>query len=270
MASESTLFEKAKERYSTEGGARLCIDATNFLITKVATRFVLGYNATLRARLPKQGTYPVATDTVKMGGPYEKRLFDDVTPWRTPYNNPRWGTWENYEPELIETLQSHVQEGDSVVIVGAGRGATTVVAAKATGSSGHVVSYEADPQRVPICRSTVKVNNVSDRVNVKGEVVGEAVHVADMETVNQQSTIGVEELPDCDVLELDCEGAELAILSELQIEPETLIVETHGCYGAPESEVRSLLSKLGYQVITRNPQDEGRDIIILTANRQTN
>jgi len=38
--------------------------------------------------LPELGEHPVAYGGVKMGGIYEKRLFDGIVPWRTPFDNP--------------------------------------------------------------------------------------------------------------------------------------------------------------------------------------
>jgi hypothetical protein len=43
------------------------------------------------------------------------------------------------------------------------------------------------------------------------------------------------ELPECDILELDGEGAESLILRNMTIRPRVIAVETHGVYGAPTS-----------------------------------
>ena len=59
------------------------------------------------------------------------------------------------------------------------------------------------------------------------------------------------QLPPCNVLELDCEGAEVEILRELTIQPRVILVETHGLYGAPTDLVASLLEKRGYIVSDR-------------------
>jgi hypothetical protein len=59
------------------------------------------------------------------------------------------------------------------------------------------------------------------------------------------------ELPPCNVLELDCEGAEVEILRELTIQPRVILVETHGLFGAPTDLVASLLKKRGYIVSDR-------------------
>jgi hypothetical protein len=59
------------------------------------------------------------------------------------------------------------------------------------------------------------------------------------------------QLPPCDVLQLDCEGAEVEILRELTIQPRLILVETHGLYGAPTDVVASLLENCGYIVSDR-------------------
>ena len=61
------------------------------------------------------------------------------------------------------------------------------------------------------------------------------------------------QLPPCDVLELDCEGAEVDILQKMIIQPRGILVETHGLFGAPTVLVASLLQKRGYIV-----SDEGQ------------
>jgi hypothetical protein len=59
------------------------------------------------------------------------------------------------------------------------------------------------------------------------------------------------QLPSCDVLELDCEGAEADILREMIIHPRVVLVETHGQFGAPTNLIASLLEKRGYVVSDR-------------------
>jgi hypothetical protein len=59
------------------------------------------------------------------------------------------------------------------------------------------------------------------------------------------------QLPLCNVLQLDCEGAEVQILRELTTQPRVILVETHGLFGAPTKLVASLLEKRGYIVSDR-------------------
>src|SRR5262249_41883865 len=68
------------------------------------------------------------------------------------------------------------------------------------------------------------------------------------------------QLPACNVLQLDCEGAEVEILHELTIQPRVILVETHGVYGAPTDLVASLLWKRGYIVSHRGEAVPGDDL----------
>jgi hypothetical protein len=264
----SWMIDRARTKYHEEGLLNLFADTATFIYNRVVSKFCLWYNTTFRRILPRSGEHPVAYGGIKMGGTYEKRLFDGIVPWRTPYDNPRWGSFDNYEPELVDALGSIVQEGDSVVIVGAGRGVTTAVAAKKAGSSGHLIAYEAQPRRVEDSRATINANGVDKWTEIREGVIGEAIHIPEGDRFGHFPKISVDSIPECDVLELDCEGAELQILKELSIRPRTIIVEGHDCYGSPEKELRTLLSEMKYEIVDRDPQDEDRGIVILTAIQQ--
>ena len=154
----------------------------------------------------------------------------------------------DYERTLIDALRSEVRLGDKVVIVGGGEGVTAVVAAKAVGEKGSVVCFEGNSWNVRKVKGTAARNKVSSRVIVEHAVVGEAIAVYGVQ--DQLSTIVVAptELPECDILELDCEGAELLILRNMAIWPRVIAVETHGVYGAPTRMVKELLESLDYIV----------------------
>jgi hypothetical protein len=72
-----------------------------------------------------------------------------------------------------------------------------------------------------------------------------------MDDVDLDNTkkIDVEDLPECDVLEMDCEGAEKEILKKLQIKPRVIIVETHPDFESPPSEIKSILISMNYKVL---------------------
>jgi hypothetical protein len=75
-------------------------------------------------------------------------------------------------------------------------------------------------------------------------VVGKAISVYG---VGLGSIVPANKLPECDVLELDCEGAELDILRSMTISPRVILVETHGLYGSSSQEVDRQLTSLGYK-----------------------
>jgi hypothetical protein len=151
-----------------------------------------------------------------------------------------------YEFTLAAGLRRHVRPDDRVVIVGGGFGVTVVIAALMSAPNGTVTCFEGGAEQAERTREAARRNAVADRVTVRHAVVGPADRVYG--TAGEAARLAPEDLPACDVLELDCEGAETAILSNLKIRPPTILVETHGLYGAPASLSRTLLAELGYGV----------------------
>jgi len=80
------------------------------------------------------------------------------------------------------------------------------------------------------------------------------------------ATVAPESLPECDVLEIDAEGAETAILRWLEIRPRVIVVEAHAHRGAPAEKVREL-SGQRYEVVDRQVEDPEKGVEILTAVR---
>jgi hypothetical protein len=154
----------------------------------------------------------------------------------------------DYEQTLISALHSQLRLGDRVTIVGGGEGVTAVVAAKAVGETGSVVCFEGSSWNVRKVKATAARNKMSNRLTVTHAIVGEAIAVYGVP--HQLSTLVVSpvELPECDILQLDCEGAEIVILRNMAIRPRVIAVETHGVYGAPTMMVKELLEKMDYVV----------------------
>ena len=76
--------------------------------------------------------------------------------------------------------------------------------------------------------------------------VGEAIGVySDGEVA---SVVAPKDLPECDILEMDCKGAERIILAGMTIRPRAIAVETHRVYRSPTEVVHEALEKLGYAV----------------------
>lgn len=173
-----------------------------------------------------------------MGGvkviPPTTHLFDSVL--GMPY-------YEAWEADFVE---QYLSEGESVVEVGAGYGTTTVKAARQVGESGSVTSYEASPTAHSVALDTLQRNRVEDRVTIHQQAVGTERSIRFDEGGGE--LIDADDLPPCDVLILDCEGAEIPILRNIDISPRLVIVETHSGLGAPHEETRQLLVELGYHV----------------------
>ena len=165
---------------------------------------------------------------------------------------------EDYEQTLIDALRCEVRSGDRVTIVGGGEGVTAVIAAKAVGEAGSVVCFEGNSWSVSNIKATAERNQVSGRVMVKHAVVGEAIGVYGAPDEFAAVVVSPAELPECDILELDCEGAEITILRNMTIRPRVIAVETHGVHGAPTIIVKELLEKLHYAVAEWGVAEPGR------------
>jgi len=63
-----------------------------------------------------------------------------------------------------------------------------------------------------------------------------------------EKVVSAKELKKCNVLEIDCEGAEVDILKELDIKPRVIIVETHPSKGASTKKVSKIMRNRGYRV----------------------
>lgn len=151
-----------------------------------------------------------------------------------------------YEAALISGLERRVSRGNKVVIVGAGIGITAAVSAKIVGETGEVICIDGSTQCLENTRETLALNELSGNVKLVHAIVGENISVYKSKTEAQ--VMPASDLQECDVLELDCEGAELKILSEMTLRPKTILVETHGSHGAPTHASRDLLEGMGYNV----------------------
>jgi hypothetical protein len=74
-------------------------------------------------------------------------------------------------------------------------------------------------------------------------------------------------LPQADVIEMDCEGAELEIIENLSIRPRVITVETHSNH----DDVLNALEKIGYvpdEVIT-DGKNQSNECTQISAIRET-
>lgn len=218
-----TMLEKAVRIWRKDG-----------LVTLAKRSVRFGYDTWIRPLLPKR---VVLYNDIPVSA---ARVGDSIIPWQTT-------DITDYENALVRGLRQYVEDGDTVVVVGGGWGVSTVVAARRSGANGRVITFEGGTETVEKVKDTVQLNSVNDRVTVKHAIVARAISLrGDTDGAQLVSPI---ELPDCDVLVLDCEGAEMNILEEMEIRPDTIIVETHEIFGVSEADVRDVLSSLGYETI---------------------
>lgn len=181
-----------------------------------------------------------------------RRLFDRLRGLDTPEHTP-------FEGGLASVHRRTTRADDAVVIVGGGFGITTAVAAS-TGAD--VTVFEPDPARLASIRRTLGLNDLDPgSVTLRQAVVGELRPLeAERNGRDTESTPVVEpaDLPPCDVLELDCEGAELAILEGLpgDVRPRVFAVEIHPIkLDGATGPVLSRLRELGYAIERRLTHD---------------
>lgn len=172
--------------------------------------------------------------------------------------------FSEYESALSLGLRKYATAGDDVTIVGGGRGVTAVVASDQVGDGGFVTVYEAALEKVTLVRETLELNNANN-VTVREAAVGDPLRVWGPESSEDVMSPG--DLSECDVLELDCEGAEVEILSSLAIRPEAIIVETHGVEDPLNNAVTDLLDKLGYSVVHQEEENVTCGCYVLFAER---
>ena len=181
-----------------------------------------------------------------------RKLFDFLNltggGWKPYEHNP------HYEGAINNGLRRHAKYGDNVVIVGGGLGTSTVIAARQVGDAGSVTIFEGSEEMVYNVRSAARMNDVADIVDVRHAVVSEAVSVRGESSCS--TIIKPDELPDCDVLELDCEGAEISILNEMIVRPRAIIVETHGIHDAPTAAVKETLTDIEYSIESEEPAEQ--------------
>jgi len=145
--------------------------------------------------------------------------------------------------------------GDRVTIVGGGMGVTAVTASKLVGETGRVVVYEGGDKSFENLTETIKLNNIEKICNVYHTVIGKGIDVYGGDSINANCIYPMD-LSDCDVLELDCEGAEIEIIQNIMINPRVIIVEIHPWLFSDNPEfIMYELENKGYKIVYRSGHD---------------
>lgn len=147
-----------------------------------------------------------------------KKNFSFLPPSLSP-NNP------NYKEKYIPLLKERISSDDQVTIIGGGRGVSSVIAAQKLSGSGKLTIYEGSPKMASIIEKTLKLNDIKEGYKIINKIVGPGIDVYSDE--KKFDRLHPEDLEPCDILFMDCEGAELKILQELKIKPKYIISELH-------------------------------------------
>lgn len=167
----------------------------------------------------------------------------------------------DHEGTVVEALRRRVRRGDSVVVVGGGWGTTTVVAARMTHFDGTVTTYEPSAKMRRLLQRTVEVNNVDEVVSIEPAAVGSVSDSSErIFGPPDDHTVAPSDLPECDVLDLDCEGAELEILRGIEFEPRLVTVEAHPHLGCSREAVGDQLRSQEYEIVEAEPIRSESDI----------
>jgi len=162
--------------------------------------------------------------------------------------------FSSHEKELIQAIRDNVVNGEKAVLIGGGSGASSVVTAHQVGNTGKVTAFEAVKFRCKQIEETIELNKVTEIVSVRHAIVEKPIHLLGDD--ERAPIIMAKELPDCDVLIMDCEGAEFPILKNNEKKPRKIIVETHSHFGSSQKDVKDILTKSGYNIISQHMRNE--------------
>lgn len=158
------------------------------------------------------------------------------------------------EEHSVSQIKQYVSSGDTAVVIGGGWGVCAAQIAKKVGESGYIIVYEAAEQFAERTEETIQLNSFTDRAEVHHTMVSTKGQVWGAE--DGAKRVSSKDLPVCDVLHLDCDGAEYKILSELPLNPRVVIVEIHGMYGVAEEDIDQIMIERGYDVADKRTFDE--------------
>lgn len=226
------MLNKILKAYRDGGIRTVVFRSYRYLLMEVASENTYNsYKRFLRSILPKK--------KVNYNGVIAKdgRKFNLILPERND-DDPE------YERGLVKALRKNVSEEDKVVVIGGGRGVTSIIAKRKAGRDGKVITFEPMSNLCEQIEENAEINRVE--LDVRNKFVGEIVE--DGKEFNERKKIAPTQLPECDVLEIDSEGAETEILENMSIRPRVVIVESHGMLGSPTSKVKKILKDKNYEI----------------------
>lgn len=240
--SRESLPRRAFEIYFDEGLKSLLESVKSYIRYKIRSS-VYPQFASAVEYLRQQA--PGEFKTIELNGvdvPIEIKSIDKYI----PFYQPAYPTTDDpfYEYTEAEAIRTYAKEGDDVVVIGGGLGVTSVIASRVTG--GNVTVFEQSPSTYRILKRTINANECSDDVTLRCAAIGEASESnLTHQNLSKINKISPMQLPEADVYEIDCEGAETTILRTMEAKPPTLLIETHN----NNREVISILEKKDYEII---------------------
>ena len=197
-------------------------------------------------------------------GPFDrdKKLFDKFFPSFYSVNPKR-------ELGLRLAHIALTRMGDHVVIIGGGEGLSAITAAQQVGKNGSLTIYDGLIGEENVFGTTkiernLELNGISHIWKIhqgfvttrKSDIINKKINFNKVANNPQPPIIHPTELPECDVLETDCNGAELLILQNMNIRPRALIIELEAPFykeffnnGEHPRDVLSLINDIGYTIV---------------------
>jgi hypothetical protein len=151
----------------------------------------------------------------------------------------------NNEGGMVNCHKQLTRLNDQVCVIGGGKGISAVHAWWL--SAVPPIVFEGSAHQCKILLAVFERNNVIAEVH--NRIVGTPFNVY----VGTRGTPmpHMEDIPECDVLDLDCEGAEVEILEHIKARPRVLIIELHPWLykdGKNSDYILALVNKLGYTI----------------------
>ena len=181
--------------------------------------------------------------------------------------------WGTYEPEQTQAFQKVIRPGDVVFDVGAHYGYYTLLSSALAGPKGKVFAFEPSPGNIPRLKKHLEINHcenvevldlaLSDHQgtarfdNHAGSGTGHLSPDGRIE-VALSSLDALSSLPAPNVLKIDCEGAEVKVLTggekTIRTAKPAIFLSTHG--DALKKNCSSLLDSWGYVAKTLHVDDQ--------------
>lgn len=113
-----------------------------------------------------------------------------------------------------------------VLVIGAGDGVSIIYNSINNPNNFHLTIIEESSEQLKLVQNNLRLNNLNVEHDYVHGFAGDRYLVYGNEVYNSNNLIDINDY-DFDLLELDCEGSELQIISSLKSKPKFIIVEVH-------------------------------------------
>ena len=141
------------------------------------------------------------------------------------FRKKKWATNPLPEKGVRLGIDKYLSTGMSVVQVGGGSGITSLHTLRSIGENGFLTIYEGGKESIRVTDLNLTNNNFNNYKIIQA-IVGDEKNVYGGNTL-KSLFVHPKDLPNCDYLELDCEGSEKSILENMRINPKFIVVEVH-------------------------------------------